>query len=114
MNSSITVARALWFVQAAYGLGRAGEERFRNTGFGSSYLSIFFFFFFVFLGLYSTASGSFRLGVESELQLPAYTAAIARPDGSRIQELRCCLWQCWILNPLSETRDQTHILVDTG
>ena len=41
------------------------------------------------------------LGVQLELQLPAYTAATATPDPSRV----CDLHQ--ILNPLSEVRDQT-------
>ena len=47
-----------------------------------------------------------RLGVESELQLPAYTTATLDPTHS--------LWQCQILNPLSEARDRTSILTDTG
>ena len=57
-----------------------------------------------------------RLGVESEseLQLPACTTATATPDLSRI----CSLWhsskKCWILNPVGEARDQTHILMDTS
>ena len=37
-----------------------------------------------------------RLGVESELLLPAYTTATAM----------------WILNPLSKVRDQTRVLTD--
>ena len=51
-----------------------------------------------------------RLGVESELQLLVYTTAIATPG----QSLLCDLWQHWILNPLSEARDRTHILMDTS
>jgi len=49
-----------------------------------------------------------RLGVESELQLLAFATATATPDASCI----CDLQQCRILNPLSEARDQTHILID--
>jgi len=49
-----------------------------------------------------------RLGVESEPHLPAYPTAIATPDPS------CCSWQHWILNPLIEARDGTHILMDTS
>ena len=30
-----------------------------------------------------------------------------------INALYCSLWQCRILNPLSEARDQTYILTDT-
>ena len=55
-----------------------------------------------------------RLGVESELQLPAYTTTTAMPDPSSICDLCLSLWQGWILDPLSEARDQTHILIDTA
>ena len=54
-----------------------------------------------------------RLGVESELHLLAYTAAIVMLDLSRICNLLHSSQQCWILNPLSEARDQTRILTDT-
>ena len=53
-------------------------------------------------------------GVELELQLLAYPTATAMPDPSHICDLRCSLWQCHILNPLSEARDQTCIYVDTS
>ena len=56
-----------------------------------------------------------RLGMESELQLLAYTTtATATPDLSCICKLCHSLQQCWIPNPLSETRDQTCILMDTS
>ena len=55
-----------------------------------------------------------RLGVELELQLPAYALAIAMPDPSHICDLHCSSRQCPILNPLSGARDQIHILVDTS
>ena len=48
-----------------------------------------------------------RLWVESELQLLAYARATAMPVPSRIRTLHYSLWQHWILNPLSEARDQT-------
>ena len=54
-----------------------------------------------------------RIGVEVELQLPAYPTATAIPDPSRICDLHCSLWQHSILNSLSETRGQTRILMDT-
>jgi len=53
-----------------------------------------------------------RLGVESELQLLAYATATATRDPSHICDHSS--WQCWIPNPLSKTRDQTHILMDTS
>ena len=55
-----------------------------------------------------------RLGVELELRLPAYTTATAMPDPRSLFNLHCSLWQCWMLNPLSEARDRTHILRDTS
>ena len=55
-----------------------------------------------------------RLGVESELQLQAYTTAIATWDSSRVCNLHHSTQQSWILNPLSEARDQTQVLVDTS
>ena len=55
-----------------------------------------------------------RLGVEWELQLPAYTTATATADPSHIQNLHNSLWQHQILNPLSEARHQTSILMDTS
>ena len=55
-----------------------------------------------------------RLGVKSNLQLLAYTTAIAMPDLSLVFGLQCRSWQCQILNPLSGTRDWTHILTDTS
>ena len=45
------------------------------------------------------------LGVESELQMPAYTSATATQDPSRICNLCCSLGQHQILNPLSKFRD---------
>ena len=55
-----------------------------------------------------------RLGVELELQLPAYTTVTAMRDPSHICDLPHHLRQRWILDPLSEARDQTHILIDTS
>ena len=53
-----------------------------------------------------------RLGIESELQLSAYTTATAMPHPSHICDLHHSSQQCWILNPLSQARDQTHVLVE--
>ena len=54
-----------------------------------------------------------RLRVKSELQLPAYTTATATLDSSRVCDLYHSSVQSWILNPLSEPRDGTSILMDT-
>ena len=63
-------------------------------------------FFFLFTFLHMEVPG---LEVELELQLLAYTTATATPDPSHICNLHHSLWQQWILNPLSEARDQTRI-----
>ena len=53
-----------------------------------------------------------RLGVKLELQLLVYTTATATWDLSRVCDLHHSSQQCWILIPLSEAGDQTHILMD--
>ena len=76
--------------------------------------SFFFFFFFlslVFLGPYPQHMEVSRLGVSSELLLPAYTAATATPDPSHVCELHHRSQQRRILNPLSEARGRTHNLM---
>ena len=55
-----------------------------------------------------------RIGVESELQLPAYTTATATPDLSHICDLHHSSQQCQTFNPPDEARDQTRILMDTS
>ena len=53
-----------------------------------------------------------RLRVQLELQLQVYTTAMQDP--SHVCNLYHSSWQCWILNPLSEARDQTSVLMDTS
>ena len=82
-------------------------------------LSFFFLFcfvlFFVFLFfLLFRAVPEARLGVQLELQLPAYTTATATPYLSHICDLHHGSWKYWILNPLSEPRNQTQDLMDTS
>ena len=50
-----------------------------------------------------------RLGVESELQLLAYTTAIATRDSSCICDLHQISRQGQIPNPLSKARDPTCV-----
>ena len=56
-----------------------------------------------------------RLGLERELQLPAYTTATAtcRIRATSVTYAACRLQQRWILNPLSEARNRTLILMET-
>ena len=73
-----------------------------------------FVLFFCFLGPHLQHMDVSRPGVKSELQLPAYTTAIATPDPSRICNLHHSSWQQRIRNPLSKDRDRTCILMDTS
>ena len=54
------------------------------------------------------------LGIKLEVQLPAYTTAIAVPYLSHVCDLLNSLWHCWILNPLSKAMDRTCSLMDTS
>ena len=76
---------------------------------------IFFFFSFSssFLGSHLQHMEVPRLGVVSELQLPAFATAIATQGLSLVCDLHHSSQQCWVLNPLSKAGHQT-ILMDTG
>ena len=74
-----------------------------------SFLFLFFFFLICFLGLQHMEVP--RLGVKSELQLPAYATATAMQDPSGVCDLHHSSWQHWILNPQNEVRDGIHNLM---
>ena len=83
------------------------------------YLSsqLFIFFIFLFRATPTVYEGSQARGVQLEPQLQAYARATAprataTPDPSHIGDLHHSSWQCRILNPLREARDQTHVLMD--
>ena len=70
----------------------------------------------IFFSFYGCTCGIWKfpgLEVKSELQLQAYTAATATPAPSHIFDLCHHLWQCRILNSLSEAKDQTCNLTNT-
>ena len=73
---------------------------------------LLFFSFFLFLFWAAQHMKVPRLGVESERQLPAYTAATATQDPSYIFDQCCSLLWRQILSPLSEAWDGTRILMD--
>ena len=57
------------------------------------------------------------LGVQLELQLQAYTTLKAKQDPSHIWNLYYLYYSSWkhqILNPMSNARNWTHILIDTS
>ena len=75
----------------------------------SHFVSLLIFFLFSYFFLFRAALAAYgssqaRLGVDSELQLPAYTTTTAAQDPS-LCYLHCKWQQCRILNPLSEARD---------
>ena len=74
----------------------------------------FLFSFFVFLGLHLWNMEVPRVGVESELQLPAYATATAMWDPNRVCDLHHSSRQHWIFNPLSRGRDCPWVLLDTS
>ena len=74
----------------------------------------FFLIIVIFLGLQVWHMEVPRLGAELELQLPAYTTATAMQDQSCVCDLHHSSRQHWILNPLSEARDQTCTLMVTS
>ena len=63
------------------------------------------FYFIVFFGLHTRHMEVPRLGVQSELKLPAYTTATATQDLRHICHLHHSSWQPRIPNPLSEAWD---------
>ena len=72
-------------------------------------------FFFVFLGFFLPFLGPLlrhlevhRLGVELELQPPAYPRATARQDPSHVCDLHQSSRQRQLVNPLSKARDRTR------
>ena len=67
------------------------------------------FFFFVFLGPHPQHTEVPGQGVES-----AYTTGTAMPDLSCVCDLHRSSQQHQILNPLSEVKDQTCILMDAN
>ena len=81
---------------------------------GSAKVMLTFFFFLGLLGPPLWHMEIPRMGVKSELQLPAYTTAPATPDPSHACNLHHSSLQHRILNPLNEARDRTFVLVVTS
>ena len=74
----------------------------------------FCFVVLLFLGPHPWHMEVSRLGVESQLEMSAYTTATATRDLSHICELHHSSWKRWILNPLSEAKDPTCVLMDAS
>ena len=111
----------IWGKRMAYSLRETGILGFQKLfiyvffflkGLGSlpsSFLSSFLPFFFLFRAAPLVYENSWTRG-PIRAAGKAYTTATEMLDLSRICDLCCSLRQCWILNPLSEARDQTCIL----
>ena len=83
----------------------------------NSTVSLFIYYLFFlsfFLGPHPWHMEVARLGVESELQWLAFATAAGTQDLSHTCDLHQSSWQRQILNPLSQARDQTCILMDTS
>ena len=89
------------------------REALRGTGLQEFESQLGFISSLFFSCLYLQHMEVHTLRVESELQLPAYTIAKATWDPSCIFNLHHSSWQCQILNPLREVRDQICIFMDT-
>ena len=75
------------------------------------FLALFFFFFF-FLSFQSHTWGTWKFpGQGSNRSCSCQPTPESQQHG--IQDLHCSSWQQWILNPLSEARDRTYILIGT-
>ena len=77
-------------------------------------LSIYLFIYFCLFRAAPAAYEVPRLGVQSELQPPAF--ATAMKDPSQDCRLYHNSWKLnpWILNPLSKARDRTRVLMDAS
>ena len=76
------------------------------------YLFIFIFNFWLFRATPMAYGSSQARGEKLKLQLLGYTTATGTRDSSRVPNLHHSSWQCQIPDPLSEARNQTHILMD--
>ena len=76
--------------------------------------AFFFFFFCFFGGFLLVAYGSSQARGPIRAKLPGYTTATGTWDLSHDYDLHHSSQQHWIPNPLSQARDQTHILTDTS
>ena len=75
------------------------------------YLSLFFFFYL--FRATPVTYGSSQAKDPMELQLPGYTTATGTWNSNQICDLKHSSWQCQ-MDPLSEARDWTSILIDTS
>ena len=78
------------------------------------YLFIFIYLFLLFRAAPMAYGGSQAKGLIRPTAAGLLAYAIAMPDPSYVYDLHHRSWQHWILNPLSETGNQTHNLMVPG
>ena len=108
LNQLIYLCLYFFFLIKSNGSEFTSTHFFSFLFFLSFFLFSFFFGLFVFLWLHPQNMEVPRLGVQLELQLPAYTTATEMQDPSRVCDLHHSSWQCWSLNPLSEPGSNLH------
>ena len=109
-----------WTRQGSNHIGQFSPVSWKNAGKNSAVVVcwlvgwlVYFIYLFIYLSIYlffllwphPQQVEVSRLGVKSDLQLPASTTATATGDLSRICEPYHSSQQCWISNPLSKVRD---------
>ena len=72
------------------------------------------FYLFIYFRAAPVAYGNSQVRGGIGAVAATYTTATATWDPSLIFQLYQSSWQCQILNPLNEARDQTRVLMDTS
>ena len=78
----------------------------------SAHLIVLLFVCFLIFSGHALCIGSSQTRGWIELKLLAYT--IAMPYPSCVSDLHWSSWQCWILNPLNEAKNQSCVFMDTN
>ena len=78
------------------------------------FLSFFYLFIFLLFATVPAAYGNYEARGQIRAAAETYTTVTATLGLSLICDLCHSLQQCWILSPLREARDGTHILMDAS
>ena len=89
-------------------------NRYKHTSLKGPTRDLIFILFICLLLLFRAEFAAPSPGIQSELQLLAYTKAIATRDPTHICDRHHSSWQGQIPDPLSKARNPTRILMDTS
>ena len=109
MPKSYTLQRKGYWRHNSVNLKKRNAREIKDT-----FTPLFFFSFFFLLQTKQWNRDVPRLGVESEVYLPKHKTKGGRPGASHICEPHHSSWPRQTLNPLSEGRDETCVLLDTS